>query len=251
MKPQVLIMNFTNVHKHEKSLQNCEFKWIDCTQLSGTSRYCDKEAEKQLIKKISPFAPDGIHFIDSGNYHYMSKLWTDKIKRPFYLIVFDHHPDLQPPLFDNLLSCGCWIKHLIDTNHYLKKVFIMGVSEEYVDNIEFKYKDQLVVYSNKDLNRKATLLQIAELKLDEPVYISIDKDVLDTNCSATNWNQGSLSLTKLKEILSTLAEINNVIGVDICGECSTNLDLYNLRKCTAINDFANKVLIDTLSSHMR
>ncbi len=49
-----------------------------------------------LKERIATFQPEEIHFIDSGNHHYMSKLWTDKITSPFSLVVFDHHPDMQP-----------------------------------------------------------------------------------------------------------------------------------------------------------
>lgn len=33
----------------------------------------------------------GIHFLDSGNYHYVTKLWLDQVKEPFDLLVLDHH----------------------------------------------------------------------------------------------------------------------------------------------------------------
>ena len=44
-----------------------------------------------MKRVIAGYPAEGIHFIDSGNYHYLTKLWTDKLRVPFSLIVFDHH----------------------------------------------------------------------------------------------------------------------------------------------------------------
>ena len=109
-------MNFTHVYEQERFINDIHFQWIDCTDLNGTNCYCDAEAAKVIRQRMAPYLPEGIHFIDSGNYHYISKFWTDKIKTPFSLVVFDHHPDMQPSLFDNLMSCGCWVKKVLDTN---------------------------------------------------------------------------------------------------------------------------------------
>lgn len=42
------------------------------------------------------------------------------------MVVFDHHPDMQPSLFDEMLSCGSWVKTMLDTNKFLRKVLIVG-----------------------------------------------------------------------------------------------------------------------------
>ncbi len=89
-------MNFTHVYEQESFTKNKKFVWIDCTDITGTDCYCDKDAMRILKERIATFPPEGIHFIDSGNHHYMSKLWTDKITSPFSLVVFDHHPDMLP-----------------------------------------------------------------------------------------------------------------------------------------------------------
>ena len=106
MRGKNIIMNFTHAYEEESFLCSSYFQWMDCTHLHGVDCYCDSDGVKQLNKIIEDFSPEGIHWIDSGNYHYLTKFWTDKIKEPFSLIVFDHHPDMQPPLFDNLLSCS-------------------------------------------------------------------------------------------------------------------------------------------------
>ena len=128
----VVIMNFTGVYAHEVFARNNQFIWLDCRHLSGTRGYCDKEGIRKLKRVIAGYPAEGIHFIDSGNYHYLTKLWTDKLRVPFSLIVFDHHPDMQPPLFKGMLSCGSWVKDMLDWNMLCKKVVIVGASDKLI-----------------------------------------------------------------------------------------------------------------------
>lgn len=243
MKPLIIIMNFTHIYEQDSFLRNKDFEWIDCTEIYGTSCYCDDDAKKKLIEKIAPYSPEGIHFIDSGNYHYLSKLWTDKIKQPFSLVVFDHHPDMQPGLFDNLLSCSCWVKEVLDSNPFVRKVCIVGVSEKLISNMDANYRNRLVFYSDYALGHKETWKQFANEHLEEPVYISVDKDVLNVESAVTNWDQGSLSLAELEKLLSIILRNQKVIGVDICGECSPTLNFFEIQKNEALNNHANKELV--------
>lgn len=105
---------------------------IECREISGTDCYCDDIAAEKLKELIKPYSPNGLHYIDGGNYHYLSKLWTDKIHKDFDLVVFDHHPDMQSPLFGPILSCGSWIKDVILDNSNLKNVYVIGVNEELI-----------------------------------------------------------------------------------------------------------------------
>ena len=104
------VFNFTHVYEAYSFMQSKAFKWVDCTELEGTDCYCDTEAEKQLKEMMNDLPLHGIHWLDSGDYHYLSKLWTDKIEEPFTLVVLDHHPDMQRPMFGELLSCGSWVR---------------------------------------------------------------------------------------------------------------------------------------------
>lgn len=242
MKPFVLIMNFSHVYEQERFLKNSHFRWLDCTEIYGTNCYCDEEAIQKLKEKISLYGPEGIHFIDSGNYHYLSKLWTDKIRYPFSLVVFDHHPDMQPSLFDNLLSCGCWVREVLETNPFVKKVCIAGASEKLIKTINKKYSSRLVFYSEQSLDHEETWKKFANDHIDEPVYISVDKDILNAESAVTNWDQGSLTLNELDKLLSIILRKQDVIGIDICGECSTTLNYFELQKDEMLNNFANKEL---------
>ena len=83
----------------------------------------------------------------------------------------------------------------------------------------------------------------------EPVYISVDKDVLDIKSAVTNWDQGSLSLTELEKLLSIILKKEEIIGVDICGECSSSLDVFQKNRELSINSKANKELLNLFLSN--
>ncbi|MDD3078726.1 MAG: arginase family protein [Paludibacter sp.] len=249
MKP-VIVMNFTHVYEQENILRNKQIIWIDCTKIYGASCFCDADAQKKLACKISPYGPDGIHFIDSGNYHYLTKLWVDKIKKPFSLVVFDHHTDMQPSLFDNLLSCGCWVREVLDANPYIRKVCLIGASEQLIKATDTTlYGDRLIFYSDRSLTHEETWKRFAQKHFNEPVYISVDKDVLNKSSAVTNWDQGSLSLEELELLLFVIFKNQEIIGVDICGECSYTLNLFELEEYNNLNFRANTELLHLIRKY--
>lgn len=245
-KTNITILNFTDTYKREHFYEKFSYTWIDCTDIEGTYGYCDNQAVAQLTSRISELPPEGIHFIDSGNYHYMSKIWTDKIREPFTLIVFDHHPDMQPPLFSNLLSCGCWVKAVMDTNSYLKNVILVGADERLLTNLEESYQNQIHIYSQKDLLHEEGWRQFAKEHVKEPVYISIDKDLLNEENAVTDWDQGVFELSDLKKLLYCILSKEKVIGIDICGECPNTLRQISEWNNQQINDETNGELLQFL-----
>ena len=57
-------------------------------------------------------------------------------------MVLDHHADLLASKFEGLLSCGNWIKQALNENDSLKKVVLIGVSDELADAVKTDYKRQ-------------------------------------------------------------------------------------------------------------
>lgn len=236
-------MNFTGVYDYESFSHNPKFAWIDCTHLQGVECYCDKEGASALKKVIENYPAEGIHFIDSGNYHYLTKFWTDKIHQPFSLIVFDHHPDMQPPLFKEMISCGSWVEDVIKTNPFLKKVIIIGPSEQLIKSVAPQYQNQVEFYSEQSLEQNTTWKKFSAEVISTPVYISVDKDVLNPQSAATNWDQGSFTLEELEQLLSIILKHEQTIGIDICGECPATLNIFEEEKEAQLDSAANKELL--------
>ena len=106
-------------------------RFYDLTALSGTNGYLSEDAAAAIRRDLDRTAFDqgalhGLHFIDSGNYHYMTRLFTERIRRPYGLILIDHHPDLQPPAFGGLLSCGSWVRAALTEDPFLRQALLIG-----------------------------------------------------------------------------------------------------------------------------
>jgi len=239
MPVQTTIQEFTEVYKEQGFMQemkhNVHVLWLDCTQIGGTDCYCDDEAQSELGKKLDQSKQPGIHFFDNGNYHYMSKLWTDRIDEPFDLVIFDHHPDMQPPRFEGILSCGGWVKEVFDCNPYIKNAILVGVADHLIEEIKNDPTAEFEKYRNRvKFIPESALLAPKDWPEDEAfaqssrnVYISIDKDALCLKDAITNWDQGSLTFDQLEKALRQLFAHHRILGVDICGERARNQDYPN------------------------
>lgn len=290
---QTTILDFTGVYSFQPFMQglkgdsrlvsatsNAEILYIDCADISGTDCYCDDEAVETIRKRIADAGikdASGIHFFDNGNYHYMSKIWTDMVQEPFSLVVFDHHPDMQAPRFGNILSCGGWIKKVLEENKFIDNVVIIGVANHLVDEIRaelsqagdagvldkvkfIKESELREIAAPTSFSRTPTSFSRMRESLRSPtesgmtegrIYISIDKDALSPTYAATNWDQGSLDVASLKEVIEGLATSHKIIGVDICGERARDFagdENHTVQDADALNDRINRELSEFLTS---
>ena len=267
---KVTIQDFTGVYAEQPFMQELrrsatadgEIRWFDCTQIDGSDCYCDDEAQAILGQQIESAGNNtiGIHFFDNGNYHYMSKLWTDCVQEPFDLVVFDHHPDMQPPRFEGILSCGGWIKEVLDHNKFVQNVTVIGVADHLVEEI----REDLSQANAAEILNRVTFIRESELKkhpenlsslvcselasvLSSNIYLSIDKDALNTQEAATNWDQGSLTFEQLANTLQILAQNRKILGIDICGERARDMGFEDTAAADALNNALNEKLFRMLT----
>lgn len=99
---------------------------LDFTSLTGTNGFCDDTAVAEIRRRIAEFPASGIHFLDNGNYHYLTRFWCEKITEDFVLVVYDHHVDLRKPVFPGLMSCGSWIRDVLLRNTHCRGILIIG-----------------------------------------------------------------------------------------------------------------------------
>ena len=234
----ILLMNLSGAYEEQDFWREERSTWVRLEDLSGTNCYCDEAAVRAIREKIGEFTLSGIHFIDSGNYHYMTRIWMDKAKSPFSLLVFDNHTDMQPPAFGGLLSCGGWIADALESVKLLEHVFLVGPDQPAFDQVQQTYKERVTFLSREDLQAArqtdsssgvaASFLEMLseyEKKAGKlsPVYLSVDKDVLNEQEVKTTWSQGDMSLTELKSCLEELQSFLKVRklplqAADVCGE---------------------------------
>ncbi len=194
--------------------------FVDLKGTEGTRLYVDSEGERAIREKT-----DGrfkLHLIDTGDYHYITRLFISDIGTPFDLLVFDNHSDDQEPEFQGLRSCGSWIRDSIED---LEKT-LMSVK---------------LVRGNGE-----TAFLKGSSHPERPLYVSIDKDALKREVCPCNWDQGELTLPGLSEILSREIRGRKLLGADICGGVppSPPFSSADIR----LNQDADRLLLDVISS---
>ena len=209
MKREVLVADFSGVYDAEGFLPYLQgvglpLRHVQLGDLEGTVCYCDAEAEAEIRRRLAPWADAGIRWIDSGDYHYVTKILAEFQKEPFVLVLIDNHPDDQEPAFGGVLSCGSWVKALRESQSMLKEVWTLG-------------PDHRMRGSRVDRGLDEDIDDLLEALEGQRVYLSIDKDVLRREASRTDWSQGTYSLETLAEWLRKLLTMN-VVAIDLCGE---------------------------------
>ena len=239
-------MNFSGIYKEQQFWQTGEIQrnisWVEVQELPGSNCYCDGDAMETLRQKLEEFDADGIHFIDSGNYHYMSRIWLEKLNTPFRLVVFDNHTDMQPPAFGGLLSCGGWVAASLEELPLLKEVLLVGPDQEAFDQTDPVLREKVRFLSREKLGEMTLEEKVSffeELTAELPTYLSVDKDVLCPEEASTTWSQGEMTLEELCEFVKILLEKQDILGMDVCGECDPDA-------CEGdhLNDLANRKLLE-------
>ena len=241
LREDIVIVDFSGIYREEQFWKGEKVSWLDGRDISGTNCYCDGEAQAEIARRLEAYPVGGIYFIDSGNYHYMSRIGAGRVEKPFRLLVFDNHTDMQLPAFGGLLSCGGWIASSLLELENLAEVWLVGPDEEAYSQVEEELKEKVRFISQGDAETSGYM---KEIPTDLPLYISVDKDVLCGEDASTTWSQGSMGLSGLIKILGLLVESfqekgGEILQVDICGECDVNESSDNDK-----NDRANKRLLD-------
>ena len=195
------------------------------------------------------FTNSSAALIGSGDFHHLSLAILANIKIPFTLVVFDNHTDLMN-MNKGYISCGSWIRESFRLK-WLKSVIIIGVNpdDEALKFIHPFSKPIHIILSRTQTSSKKMYEIIKEIKT-KSLYVSIDKDVLNSACASTNWNQGSMDINELIDYLNILIAAKKLIGMDICGEWKiydkmfmSDYDIEAVRR----NEAANIKILETVS----
>ena len=239
--------------------------------------YCSKNAYEKIWGRIEPYGIQGIHYIDSGNYHYITKIITDHITEPFGLVMYDHHTDMQIPMVPEMMSCGDWAGQTLIQNKNLRQLVVVGPPESDIEQTLESYSGsqsgRLLTFSAEDLHGDLLENKLKLIRTDLPLYISIDKDVLGTEYTETNWSQGDMSIDGLERLLSVFlggqGEEKNtdacrnderydggirhsrILGVDVCGEVQTDISVPEYLEAEEKNEKANIELFRFISEHVK
>ena len=73
-----------------------------------------------------------VHFIDSGDFHYLTEYWVSRIHEPFSLIVFRPSSGYAATGMGGVVSCGGWVRDVLEKNPFVKHIIIVGASDELI-----------------------------------------------------------------------------------------------------------------------
>lgn len=178
----------------EDSEQRLEVIDSDFSGLEGTNCYCSDESMKAIRQAVSGLPLCAIHMIGTGDYHYISLFWLERIRKPFALVLIDNHPDDQPDAFgENLLTCGSWVREARRLPFCVATAWFDGDGNVHTDG---------------------------DIHAVSEAYLSIDLDVLSSEYAITDWNQGKVSLDQLSYFIRSTKKSHSIIGIDICGGLS-------------------------------
>lgn len=215
----ILLHNLSGVYEHQDFYYSYPHLLLDEKNLSGVRGYMDGEAKKHLTEEILRYQSSSkLHFLDSGNFHHLSYLYSAQIQEDFGLLVFDHHTDMQGSAFGSVLSCGSWILEALQKEPFLKKVLMIGVYGGYVAECSEK-ENERVLFVN-EIEEGVSFLS------DLPIYLSIDKDVLCEEEFLCDWDQGEMQVEELFRQLEVIRENFRILGVDVCGEPSFEMTRF-------------------------
>lgn len=202
---RVAVLHFDDTYFYQDSLRKYAIE-VDLRFLKGIKFLCLKDKlsliENQITKKINQIK-SMICFIGKGEYHYISYLLMKRICIPFCLFVIDNHLDMRY-CREDLIRCDSWIYRAGKIKNLKWIFFINSLSIDRVPKIGF------------------------------PVYLSIDKDILDKKYLNTRWTQGKACPSELFRFLVKFSSVNEILAVDICGEPEIE-DLKEMKKSEKIN----------------
>lgn len=232
---------------------------LDLKKIEGTNCYCDASAADAVRDAIRELPARAVHWIDSGDYHYVTRFWLEKVAaeragKPFALLLFDHHPDMQEPAFEGVISCGGWARDSFTGTDGLCQALLIGINPDLELEILDLVFDGVLSVTSDDLRHTGDSLgqdvmeMISLLEPSVPVYVSIDLDVLRKEHAATDWDQGVMTLVQLESALRAVSASHEILGVDICGGLTRakgakdgDLEL-NLRTRTALSEFVDNLV---------
>lgn len=249
MDKKISILNLDNSFQFQNFYKDFDYEVLDLFNTPGTNSFCTKESLLYLNEQLKSRTHNFLTFIGSGNYHYISYIITKNIGKPFSLVLFDNHTDMLESSFFDLLSCGSWVYNLLKDNPFLVNIIIIGVNNRYENLIPVKYANRINILNHTDVSSYDNHHKVFDNITTEDVYISIDKDVLSTNFSITNWDQGIMDLSVLTDDLNYILHNRRVIGIDVCGEYTYNPSREKdilIDTAININNSTNKKILNTV-----
>ncbi len=216
------------------------------------------------LRALPPFEPAGIVFMGSGDFHHVSAELIARQRRRVQVLVLDNHPDNMRYPFG--IHCGSWVAHVARLPE-VSRVHVAGITSPDVESFH-AFENHLgplrsgkVVYWC--LGRSLRMLRMLGVRASQsfegaaemsrallqslspdPIYLSIDKDVLAPEVVQTNWDQGVMHLHEVQSLVESVKE--RVIGCDVVGDVSAYRYRSRLKRILSALDDQPEISGDSL-----
>ena len=183
-----------------------------------------KEFTKKIVedKKI-PIMLGGEHLVSLATIKAISKTYPN-----LHVIHFDAHTDLRQEYLGEALSHATVMRRVHDSlgDGRINQFCIRSGLKE-----EFQWAK---IHTNLEKFTFKTLNQCVSKLRNEPVYITIDLDVLDPSImSGTGTPEpGGIDFHQMMEIIQELSKLENVVGMDVV-ELSPKYDISGVSTSVA------------------
>ena len=196
-----------------------------------------------VVKKIKPIVIGGEHSLSLAPLKALSKSTANNYNIEDIIIIhLDAHMDIIDEYQGEKCSHATVMKRVYDLNP--KEIIEIGIRSASREEKEFvNTKDNISIFTAKDTKERFKSIEkkINQIKNKEPIYLSIDIDVLDPLYAPEVGNPipNGISTDILEKILEILSK-KNIIGFDLV-EVATS----RLGDSTAVT--ASKIVYDFLT----
>lgn len=220
---------------------------IDLTRWQEEIRFgCRLKSLRKLEEATAPALAQQPRLVmmGSGDYHHLTHLLLERYRnlgQPLQLVVFDNHPDNMRYPWG--IHCGSWVWHA-SRLPFIKQIHVLGITSTDVE-VAHGWENHLralrsgkvrywcvgrnldwmrrlgIVHSRSFVSTTDMLGAFSEYNaaMTDPIYLSIDKDVLSAADAHTNWDQGVMRLTEMLDAIRPL--LGRIVAADVVGEVSS------------------------------
>lgn len=222
----------------KKSLNTCFFDFGDIDVVNGNLNETLKKVNETILELlnlgIKPILLGGEHSISLASIEAIANL------NEVTIVHLDAHMDLADTLNEEKYSHGTVMRRIHDLNP--KNIIQIGIRSSSKEEFDFSNNCSNISYfSSKDVFNNFDAIKSALEAIDNPIYLTIDLDVLDPSFTGAVGNPTPLGINPfhVQEILKTL-ENKDILGFDL-----VELAADKIADSSAIN--ATKIIIDFLT----